>query len=158
MSKVLIIEPERCTSCRLCEIVCAEQHGGAYQLSRSRIQLEIDGTGVSCFPKVCFQCEDAPCIEACPTEALRRDPDTKVVVLVEGRCEECGLCGPACPYGVLNCEDGKPRKCDTCGGHPACVFACILGALRFEERDQWADSARDAYIKQLRGLHGEAAS
>ncbi len=139
-------------------MVCAEQHGGAYQLSRSRIQLKVGADGMSAFPKVCFQCDDAPCMQACPTEALARDPDTNVVVLDVDRCEECGLCGPACPYGVLNCEDGKPRKCELCGGSPTCEFACISDALRFEKRDQWADADRDAYIKRLRTLHEEATS
>ena len=44
--KVLMINPEKCTGCRLCELVCAVKHDGVSNPARSRIRVmkwEMDG-------------------------------------------------------------------------------------------------------------------
>ena len=156
MAKVLAIDPEKCTSCRLCELVCSERNRGSYRPSRSHIQVLILPEEAVYFPMVCVQCDEAPCISACPTEALVREADTNVVVLVADRCDECGVCESACPYGVIRCLDGLARKCELCGGDPECVKFCSPGALRFEEAEQWSAPAREAYTNHLLELQEEA--
>jgi Fe-S-cluster-containing hydrogenase component 2 len=155
MNKVLVIEPDKCTTCRLCELACTQRNDGVFRPSRARVRVAIDADQAFYFPKVCFQCEDAPCMDACPTKALIRDETTGAVVLVEARCEECGECEPACPYGVIRCFDGKPQKCELCGGDPECVRYCAPGALRFEPQDQWPEAASRAYARRLRELAEE---
>lgn len=149
MANVLVVDPDKCTSCRLCEIVCSERSTGSYRPSRSRIRVEIQADDAFYFPRVCTQCPEAPCIDACPTDALVRDPATGAVVLVEARCEECGVCEPACPYGVIRCLEGKARKCELCGGDPECVRFCVPGALRFEPAEQWSAAGQRAYTDRL---------
>ncbi|MBW1668075.1 MAG: 4Fe-4S binding protein [Deltaproteobacteria bacterium] len=39
MQKVLLIDEEKCTGCRLCEAVCSAGHEGASNPSRSRIHV-----------------------------------------------------------------------------------------------------------------------
>ena len=39
MGKVLAISPEKCTGCRLCELVCSVFHDGVSNASRSRIKI-----------------------------------------------------------------------------------------------------------------------
>lgn len=156
MSKALLIEPDKCTSCRLCELACSARNAGAFRPTRSRIQVAVNVDEAFYFPMVCFQCPDAPCVEQCPTQALERDPSTGLVRVLEDLCNECGVCETACPYGVIRCMDGKARKCELCGGEPECVRFCAPGALRYEPTEQWPSESRQAYAGQLRELCEEA--
>jgi Fe-S-cluster-containing hydrogenase component 2 len=156
MANVLLIEPEKCTTCRLCELVCSERGEGTFRPSRSRIRVWIDAEAADYVPMVCTQCDDAPCMEECPTEALVRDPVTNAVVVVGEKCDECAVCESACPYGVIRCADSLARKCDLCGGDPECVRFCATGAIQYAEPDRWPHSAREAYTERLRSLCEEA--
>ena len=157
MPRTLVIEPEKCTSCRLCELACAQRHAKAFRPSRARIRLAIRVDEALYFPMTCFQCDDAPCIRECPSEALMRDPVTKVVTVVADRCNECALCEAACPYGVIRCHDGRATKCECCAGDPECVRFCAPGALRYEPAENWPVERRRAYADRLLGLAGKEA-
>jgi ferredoxin len=41
------------------------------------------------------------CVSACPTGALRDDPDRPVLKFVEDACVQCGLCESTCPEKVI---------------------------------------------------------
>ncbi len=158
MSKTLIVDPDKCTSCRLCELACSERAVEAYRPSRSRIQVVIRTDEAFYFPMVCIQCPDAPCMEACPSEALVRDARTGAVVVVKEKCADCGLCVPACPYGVIWSLDGQAEKCELCGGDPECVRFCTPGALRYDEPESWNAAKRQAYADRMRELTQEVRS
>ena len=54
-----------------------------------------------------------------------------MVKIIEEKCEGCGVCVNACPFGVLELMDGKavvahPEKCRKCG---ACIRACPNNAI-----------------------------
>ena len=83
----------------------------------------------------CHQCEDAPCANVCPTQAIRRDRGHIFVEQV--RCIGCKSCMLACPFGAMNVVAQTSRvqavKCDLCWHRdtgPACVEACPTGALK----------------------------
>ena len=42
------------------------------------------------------------CVSACPTGALRDDPDRPVLRFVEDACVQCGLCKATCPEKVIS--------------------------------------------------------
>jgi carbon-monoxide dehydrogenase iron sulfur subunit len=155
MFKTLLVEPDKCTTCRLCELACAERHEGTYRPSRAHVQVTIHTDDAFYFPRVCLQCDDAPCIEACPNDALVRDPETNAVLVVAEKCNACGDCEPACPYGAIRLWDELAHKCDLCGGDPECVRFCATGALRYESQESWPQAERQAYADRLEELAQE---
>ena len=65
------------------------------------------------------------------------------------KCDGCGDCVTACPYGMIErYGSGKAFKCDLCGGTPACVAECSYGALVFKEPDTISRKLRAVQMKQ----------
>ncbi len=156
MPKTLLVDPDKCTSCRLCELVCSGRNADAFQPARAHVRVTIHVDEAFYFPRVCLQCDDAPCIDACPCEALVRDPRTNAVVILHDKCNDCRACEAACPYGAIRCWDDRAWKCALCDGEPECVRFCAPQALRFESADSWPAAARQAYSDRLRELVQEA--
>jgi carbon-monoxide dehydrogenase iron sulfur subunit len=144
--KKICIREQYCMGCRLCEIHCAVQHSkskdlikayrGEYPKPISRILVE--EKGYLSFAIQCRHCEDAPCISACITGAMRRDQTTGAVLCDEEKCVGCWMCIMVCPFGVIMRGEGKRvvSKCDLCLGEeePVCVKNCPNEALVLEER------------------------
>ena len=124
----LQIDATRCTGCNSCVLTCSQIHEGAFSLAMSRVTIASDPIAGTYEPRVCVQCEEAPCIESCPTNALSKDPDSGAIVLSPEACTGCRNCVKACPYGGVGFDSsaGKPLICDLCGGDPQCVAVCSL--------------------------------
>src|SRR6185503_16166758 len=77
---------------------------------------------------VCKHCEEAGCLEACPTGAIVRTEFGGVFVQPD-ICNGCAYCIVSCPFGVVakNEKDGRAFKCTFCydrqkvGLKPACA-------------------------------------
>ncbi len=82
----------------------------------SRVRLEIRKP-VS-FAIQCRHCEDAPCVTACLTGAMHKDPKTGEVTHNKEKCMGCWTCVMVCPYGAIKMdkEDRVIAKCDLCQG------------------------------------------
>ena len=95
------------------------------------------------FPHFCVQCEDYPCVEACPVEALSIDSKTGAVLLHKEECPGCGQCVEACPGRVphMHPEENFILICDLCDGDPQCVKVCQEGGwnvLKIVQRKNYA--------------------
>lgn len=147
MAKVLQINYQKCTGCRLCELVCAVVHSGKSNPARSRIKVmkwEAEGLYI---PMSCNQCQDAPCLNACPVKAIYRDEELGRVMVDQEVCIGCRTCVAVCPFGAMsyNTKDKQVFKCDFCDGEPQCVRFCDMKAVDYVEADEVSiDKKREA--------------
>jgi formate dehydrogenase iron-sulfur subunit len=105
---------------------------------------------------VCKHCEQAGCLEACPTGAIVRTEFGGVYIQPDV-CNGCAYCVVSCPFGVVqkNPADGRAFKCTFCydrqkvGMEPACAKACPTESIKFGEIHQLRAAAQE----RLRELH-----
>jgi formate dehydrogenase iron-sulfur subunit len=110
---------------------------------------------------VCKHCEEAGCLEACPTGSIVRTEFGGVYVQPD-ICNGCAYCVVACPFGVVqkNPDEGMAFKCTFCydrqkvGLEPACAKACPTESIKFGEIDQLKLIAQE----RLRELHSRGMS
>ena len=143
----IVAREEFCIGCRLCEIHCLVQHSKskriikAFRSERGTAQprVQVEQSGCVSFALQCRHCDEAPCIEACPTGAMHRDPDTAAVLCDQQRCVGCWMCIMVCPVGAI--RRGPDRqvasKCDLCLTEqtPPCVANCPNEAIVCEQYD-----------------------
>jgi len=120
-----------CTGCRICELACSAIKFGAYTPRKAHVAISIESQGLRAQPTICIQCQNAPCLRACPTDAIQRDEKIGAVVISEEKCTGCRMCIPACPIKAIyfNATTRKATKCDLCNGDPVCVKYCPTKAL-----------------------------
>lgn len=129
--------PEKCSGCRLCELVCSTQKNpGITNPKKSRIRIAIEHRENRNTPRMCIQCDDHPCLDACPVVAISLKGFQGIPVIDSEACTGCEACVPACPHGFMffDPETRIALKCDLCGGDPECVKNCLQGAITFNER------------------------
>lgn len=145
----MIHDETRCIGCNACVVACREVNQVPEGVSRLEI---IRSEPVGEYPNVkyqfyrhsCQHCENAPCVEVCPTGASFIDAATGIVDVNPDRCVGCLYCVAACPYRVRFVHPVKKSidKCNFCrdtnlakGKLPACVEACPRNALTFGNLD-----------------------
>jgi len=157
-SKMLVVNAERCTGCRLCEVVCSVKHTGVSNPTRARIRIvkwEREGFYL---PIKCQHCEDAPCLAICPRGALFRDPELNTVRINRDLCIGCKMCVMACPFGAMgfDAEARKVFKCDLCHGDPQCVRFCYVKAVDYVEATKISyPKLREAALRYKAAARGE---
>ncbi|HYA86343.1 MAG TPA: 4Fe-4S dicluster domain-containing protein [Nitrospirota bacterium] len=176
------LDLSRCIGCRRCEYACVDENNQSkdpqihwisvlrFKKGEKWVDLEdsekyynpelVPEQDYFYMPVQCQQCENPPCVRACPTQATWKEPDG-IVVVDYNWCIGCRYCMAACPYGARHfnwTEPGRkseeinsqthylgnrPRykgvveKCTFCiqrtrnGRYPACVEACPVGARKF---------------------------
>lgn len=157
MAKRLMVDKEKCTGCRTCELACSFRKHESFNPIWGRVQVkEWDGLPL---PQVCLQCDDPACEKACPVQAITRFAETGALVINQDKCIRCRRCVKACPYGGVAYMDGLHLicKCDLCGGEPACASLCPSGALVYREKtaeDEVAFAELETILQKL--TKGEA--
>ena len=144
MKKVYVKE-EVCIGCRLCEVYCQLKHARSKDLVKAfnreypppLPRIRVDEEGVVSLSVRCQQCDDAPCVQACLTGALSRDPESRLVNVDEDKCIGCWTCLLVCPLAAIkpDIEQKRALKCDLCQGEevPVCVANCPNEALVYVE-------------------------
>lgn len=153
MAKAIVIDLEKCTGCRTCEIVCSTKHEGMSNPALSRISIikwEFEGFWV---PMLCQQCETPPCGDSCPVGAIAYNHEKGIVEINNDSCIGCKMCMTVCPFGAMGI-DGKNRvfKCDLCGGDPLCVDFCETKALQWVNVSTWPMKKKREVLEKFPGL------
>jgi Fe-S-cluster-containing hydrogenase component 2 len=114
------VDKEKCSGCRLCEMVCSLFHTGVINTEKSaiRIQRTDTETGIN-VPIVCRQCKEMKCLEGEETD--HRNARKKFFWSKER--------GDRCPFHAVNLFNETAYHCDLCGGNPRCIKVCTPGAL-----------------------------
>src|SRR5512134_2136740 len=99
----LTIDLRRCIGCQACTVACKAENLLPPTMKWNRVMDCIEGsypeTRRRFLPRACMHCEEAPCVEVCPTGASLQRADG--IVLIEGdKCVGCQYCVLACPYGA----------------------------------------------------------
>lgn len=150
MTKMLIVEPNKCTGCRGCETACSTFREGESNLYKSRIRVIRFPEELFSYPLVCQQCETPLCALPCPTAALRKNEKTGLVDFFKEKCVGCKLCITACPVGAIALVDGFPAKCDLCGGDPACTRLCEPRAISLGAPESIVDGRNLLLAEKIR--------
>ena len=152
----MYIDVGRCIGCYACVVGCNNWHEDDGHRIRIMDTMKGKYPDVSrwIFPIFCMQCENAPCINACPEDAIYKEDG--IVVINEDKCIGCGECKGVCPYGAIYIDEerGRAIKCDLClerikkGLNPFCVDVCPTDALLFGDLDDPEDRSSDIILSK----------
>ena len=178
-----------CIGCKACEVACKEWNdvpadgyawsGHSYDntgtLGHSTwrhvkfVEMAASGSGLKAqgsqdwqfSSDVCKHCENAGCLEGCPTGAIVRTEFGGVFVQPD-ICNGCGYCVVTCPFGVVDRRpgDGRAFKCTFCydrqkaGLKPACATACPTESILFGPIDEMQTKATE----RIETLHARGAA
>jgi carbon-monoxide dehydrogenase iron sulfur subunit len=158
--KRIFVNPDRCTACKTCELACAIEHSQAKSIFVSPSEMPhpmnrvfVEAADGRKIPIFCRHCDEAPCVAACISGAMFRDPQTEAVMCDASRCIGCWTCVMVCPYGVVGrqLELGKAVKCDLCPEResPVCVASCPTKALLYEEVEGFSKNKRREFASAV---------
>lgn len=182
----MLYDSSKCTACKGCQVACKQwnvlfsplglnenKFTGSYQApldlngsTRLIMTFKEKKTDNKIRPvewafgrRSCNHCTQAACSWACPTGALKIQPNG-VVTINKEICIGCQYCNAACPFDVpryygVGDDTAKIDKCTMCwdrlenGMKPACVTTCQPGALHFGPRSEMLElgKQRVAFMK-----------
>jgi carbon-monoxide dehydrogenase iron sulfur subunit len=148
--KFVSADPDKCVGCCVCEYACAFEKEKAFNPLKSRIRVVRLDSLIN-LAVACRLCEDAPCVAACPRDALEQSEETGIIIVDEEKCNGCGWCIEACDYGAITLHPEKRVVvvCDLCDGNPKCIEWCPEGGIDYTTRDLLAQKARRSVVKKL---------
>jgi len=187
----MVIDLKRCIGCYGCQLACKAENGTPPGVYFARVLKREEGTypmaSAITLPVLCNHCDEAPCVDVCPTGASFKWEDG-IVDIDHDLCVGCRSCMVACPYTNRYFNDQDPSyfpqgptpydsartaqyqqnvvmKCNFCrdrvraGGVPACVANCPTIARIFGDLDD-PNSEVSRLIKERGGftLHPELGS
>ena len=125
----ILIDLEKCDKCPECVAGCSyfyhPQNNGITSIRE-----------LATFSVFCRKCEEAPCVNSCYHNALKKD-ESGILRRARFICTSCKTCSIACPFGVI-LADFIPfldSQCDLCTGRGdvKCMQSCPYDAI--EVRD-----------------------
>ena len=171
---VMVIDLSRCKNARACVEGCQHAHQLRPEQEYMKVlkMQESENEAPYWFPKPCFHCDNATCVDVCPVYATYKRDDGLVLV-DSNRCIGCKYCMVACPYEArvfhwkkpfrekefenreyspetsVPVKQGTVGKCDFCPDLtrndklPYCVTNCPEGVIFFGDINE--DTVTNGY-------------
>lgn len=162
MPKAMFVDNKKCIGCYSCVVACKLQNGlppyparppegnptGPNLMRVHEVGPVFDGERVTYYfqPISCMHCLDAPCIKACPCNALYKDGETGVTLVDRDKCIGCKLCLSSCSFGAPQFHEDKAYLCNLCihrvpiegeaGKKAACEAICQARAIFVGDTEQ----------------------
>lgn len=168
MNRFVLANTQDCLGCRACEVACVMAHNDEQHVltpGQFHPRIHVIEQNQHRSAVTCRHCEDAPCLQSCPNNAIRRENGS---VQVNGqRCIGCKSCVVACPFGAMEMIDQGENhtrhiaeKCDLCASRengPACIDNCPSGALKLVTPDTLVALSRARRLQTANREHGGGA-
>ena len=167
MKLILDLDTHRCSACGACAIACMDQNDIDPRETapfRSAFCVETctgEGDKRTYLSMACMHCADAPCVLACPSGCITKDPETGFTLCDNTNCIGCHSCAMACPFGAPSFNrEGKMVKCGGCAGRvenglePACVRVCGQHALTLVTEEEYKKKHLETSLKKITDLIG----
>ncbi len=175
--KMVFVDTSLCTGCKACSVACKTWNDLPAEKNRlvTSYQAQKDYTYNTwtyisfhekyengkmnwlMFKHQCYHCAEPSCMKACPSEAIYKT-DSGYTIIDQEKCIGCGYCVTNCPWHVpkTNTAINKTFKCTGCidrvenGIAPSCVSTCQPGALKFGEKDEMLNLAKERLAEVIK--------
>jgi tetrathionate reductase subunit B len=172
--KAFVIDISKCNGCYCCQVACKDEHvandwapyakpqpdtGQFWLKLNEHIRGTVPKVKMYYQPELCVHCDQATCMEACPTKGAIYKREDGLVIIDPGKCTGCKKCVDVCPYRAIyfNEDLNIAQKCTGCAHLlddgwtvPRCVDACPTECLKFGE-----EMELKALMKQGEKSHAE---
>ena len=138
MEKIsLIFNKNNCMGCHTCEIACKQEHN----LGVGPRLVRVIEQSPDFIPIYCHHCENPPCKEVCPVNAISRN-EQGIVLIDSKMCTGCKECIQACNFEAMQFDDDHEIavKCDLCikrlenEKQPSCMSVCPTGCIHLDNK------------------------
>lgn len=153
---VMLIDLRKCVGCHACTVACVSENKLPPKMHYRPVyeyeQGQYPKVSRTFLPRPCMQCDNPPCVEACPVKGEATWKETSgigagIVKINYAKCIGCGQCVPACPYGARTMDAGEYHTAAT----PAPQKYELMPS--FEYGKQWPRSGKNQPIGNARKCH-----
>lgn len=114
MRYAMILDLRKCFGCNACTVACKQANATPPETFFTRVVVGEEGTFPNTkqtyMPHICYHCDNAPCVEICPTGASQKIEKDGTVQIAYDICVGCRLCMEACPYDARFFNQGSLPK------------------------------------------------
>ncbi len=114
----MLIDLRKCVGCHACTVACVSENKLPpkmyYRPVHEYEQGRYPQVSRTFLPRPCMQCDNPPCVEACPVKGPdgatwkeTKGPGAGIVPINYEQCIGCGQCVDACPYHARTMDDGS---------------------------------------------------
>ena len=150
MTEGFIFDHNKCVACGACSAACIFENNWSFS---PREIYAYNSAALPSLPVInlslaCNHCQNAVCMDGCPSSAYSKEPSTGAIILDDAKCIGCRYCQWNCPYDAPKYLISQKviGKCNLCyqrlieGSLPACSTACPTGALQFGKLNDQSSS------------------